>query len=131
MLYRYARLWEHTDLSNREDIWLFLWRILPRLMISRLLMANENYIKERLSVSYFLMPTDLKNLWWPVSKTIAIQWSTKEHDQPYTIKYFSIYVCNDSSDVLLTEKNIPLLSLCIDMSCIKCLTVVSLIKKSL
>jgi len=56
-------------------------------MTSRLLMANENYMKERLSVSYFLMPTDLKSLWWPISKTIAIQLSTKEHDQP-------IYLCS-------------------------------------
>lgn len=35
-------------------------------------MASESWRNERLSVSYFLVPTGLKSLWWAISKMTAV-----------------------------------------------------------
>lgn len=81
-------------------------------------MANENYIKKRLSVSYFLMPTGLKNQWcvnipddcnpminqgtWPTVHS-NVHWyyvNNLESHKTWLSSYalilvFNIYVCND------------------------------------
>ena len=60
---------EYGGILDLTDLW---WRILPKLMPSRLLLANDSFRKERLSISYFLMLTGLKSLWPVISKTITV-----------------------------------------------------------
>ena len=70
------RYWYGTDWSLEyggilylTDLW---WRILPKIMSPRPLLANDSFRKERLSISSFLIPTGLKSLWPAISKTIAV-----------------------------------------------------------
>jgi hypothetical protein len=57
---------KYGGILDLTDQW---WRILPKLMVPRHLLANDRFRKESVYISSFLMPTGLKTL-WPLSHII-------------------------------------------------------------
>ena len=73
---------KYDGILDLTDLW---WRRLPKLMPSRLLLANDSFRKECLSISSFLLliPTCLKSLWPAIPKTIAVSlYSDLQHYLP-------------------------------------------------